>query len=37
MSLSEVLNFDRNERWRQANVEKIAARLVPVAPAAHAP
>jgi prephenate dehydrogenase len=37
MSLSQVLNFDRNERWRQVNLEKIAGLLLPVAPAADGP
>jgi len=37
MSLSQVLNFDRHERWRRENLEKTAGLLVPVAPAADGP
>jgi hypothetical protein len=37
MCLSQVLNFDRHERWRKENLEKTAALLVPVAPAADGP
>jgi hypothetical protein len=37
MSLSQILNFDRDERRRRAKLEKTAGLLVPVAPAADGP